>query len=61
MDKFQHNSEAIKDAGIAYATEQIVKLLAHDINGVHIYTMNRPQVAKAMVRNLDSMLYSVNH
>lgn len=61
MDKFQHNSEAIKDAGIAYATEQIVELLAHDINGVHIYTMNRPQVAKAMVRNLDSLLYSVNH
>jgi methylenetetrahydrofolate reductase (NADPH) len=60
LDKFEHNSEAIKDAGIAYATEQIIELLANDIEGVHIYTMNRPQVAKDLVRNLESLFYAVN-
>lgn len=60
LDKFEHNKEAIKDAGIAYATEQIIELLANDIDGIHIYTMNRPQVAKDLVRNLESLLYAVN-
>ncbi len=60
MDKFEHHSEAIKDAGIAYATEQIVELLAHDIDGIHIYTMNRPQVAKEMLKNIGSLFYYVN-
>lgn len=60
LDKFEHNKEAVKDAGIAYATEQIVELLANDIDGIHIYTMNRPQVAKDIVRNLESLLYAVN-
>lgn len=60
LDKFEHNKEAIKDAGIAYATEQIVELLANDIDGIHIYTMNRPQVAKDIMRNLDSLFYAVN-
>ena len=60
LDKFEHNSEAIKDAGIAFATEQIVELLANDVKGVHIYTMNRPQVAKEMVRNLGSLFYTIN-
>lgn len=60
LDKFEHNSEAIKDAGIAFATEQIVELLANDVRGIHIYTMNRPQVAKEMVRNLGSLFYTIN-
>ncbi|QHA00122.1 methylenetetrahydrofolate reductase [NAD(P)H] [Dehalobacter restrictus] len=60
LDKFEHNLEALKDAGIAYATKQIVELLANDIDGVHIYTMNKPQIAKDLVRNLDSLFYAVN-
>ncbi|NLI91934.1 MAG: methylenetetrahydrofolate reductase [NAD(P)H] [Peptococcaceae bacterium] len=60
LDKFEHNAEAVKDAGIAYATEQIIELLANDADGIHIYTMNRPQVAKDLVRNLESLLYAVN-
>ncbi|AHF09528.1 MULTISPECIES: methylenetetrahydrofolate reductase [NAD(P)H] [Dehalobacter] len=60
LDKFEHNMEALKDAGIAYATKQIVELLANDIDGVHIYTMNKPQIAKDLVRNLDSLFYAVN-
>jgi len=61
LDKFEHNAEALKDAGIAYATEQIIELLANDIDGIHIYTMNRPQVTKDLVRNLESLLYAINN
>ena len=60
LDKFEHNKEAVKDAGVAFATEQIIELLANDIDGIHIYTMNRPQVAKDLVRNLDSLFYAIN-
>lgn len=61
MDKFEHNREALKDAGIAFATEQIIELLANDVDGIHIYTMNRPQVAKEIIWNLESVFYAVNN
>ena len=60
LDKFAHNKEAVKDAGIAYATEQIIELLANGVNGIHLYTMNKPQIAKEIVLNLESVLYAVN-
>lgn len=60
LDKFEHNQQAIRDAGIAYATEQIIELLANEIRGIHIYTMNKPQIAKDLVRNLDSILCALN-
>lgn len=46
LDKYEHNPEALKEAGIAYATEQIVDLLSTGVDGVHLYTMNRPEVAR---------------
>ena len=60
LDRFEHNKEAVKDAGIAFATEQIIELLANDVSGIHLYTMNRPQVTKEIVWNLESVLYAVN-
>ncbi|MGI5900880.1 MAG: methylenetetrahydrofolate reductase [NAD(P)H] [Desulfitobacteriia bacterium] len=60
LDKFEGNKEAVKDAGLAFATEQIVELLANDVDGVHIYTMNRPQVAKTLIWNLESLIYAIN-
>ncbi|RNC29604.1 MAG: 5,10-methylenetetrahydrofolate reductase [Candidatus Dichloromethanomonas elyunquensis] len=60
LDKFEHNQEAIKDVGIAYATEQIIDLLSQDVNGVHIFTMNKPQITKDILRNLGSLIYSIN-
>lgn len=60
LDRFENNQEAVKDAGIAYATEQISELLSEGVQGVHIYTMNKPQVAKDLVHNLQSLLYAVN-
>ena len=44
------------DAGVAYATEQIVDLFANGINAVHVYTMNRPEVAERIMANLRSIL-----
>lgn len=46
MQRFEHNPEALRDAGIAYAIDQIVDLLANGVDGIHLYTMNNSYVAK---------------
>jgi len=46
LDKYGENPEALKEAGIAYATEQIIDLLSSGAAGIHLYTMNRPEVAR---------------
>lgn len=51
-DRFGDNPEAMKQAGIAYATEQVIDLLANGINAVHIYSMNKPEVAREIQANL---------
>ncbi len=56
IDKFYDNPEALLQAGIAYATEQIIDLISNGVNGIHIYTMNRPEVAGAIMSNLSSIL-----
>jgi len=55
MEKYEHNPEALKEAGIAYATEQIIDLLAWGIDGIHLYTMNRPEVARGIIGNISSI------
>lgn len=52
VDRYADNPQAMKQAGIAFATEQIVDLLANGINAVHIYSMNKPDVAKAIQDNV---------
>lgn len=55
MNRYEDKKEALFDAGMAYAINQLVDLLAHDVDGVHIYTMNNPVVAQRIcdsVRNL---------
>jgi methylenetetrahydrofolate reductase (NADPH) len=54
--RYGDNPEAIKDAGIAYATEQIADLLAGGAQGVHIYVMNKADVARRLVGNVKSLL-----
>ncbi len=56
VDKFADDPQAMQQAGIAYATEQIIELVANGVSGIHIYTMNRPEVAGAIMRNLSSVL-----
>ena len=46
MTKYEHNPEALRDAGIAYAVNQIVDLIASGVDGIHLYTMNNPYVAR---------------
>lgn len=55
VDRFRENPEAMKQAGIAYATEQIIDLIANGINHVHIYTMNKPDIAGAILENLSEI------
>ncbi len=46
MQRYEHNPEALRDAGIAYAVNQIVDLAASGVDGIHLYTMNNPYVAR---------------
>lgn len=46
MDRFGDSPEAIRDAGIAYAVDQIVDLVTNGVEGIHLYTMNNPYIAK---------------
>ena len=50
VDYFGENPEAMKQAGIVYAAEQIIDLLANGIRHIHIYTMNKPEVAEGILR-----------
>ena len=55
VDRFGENPAAMKQAGIAYATEQIIDLIANGVNHVHIYTMNKPDIAGAILENLSEI------
>lgn len=55
VDRFGDNPAAMRQAGIAYATEQIIDLIANGVNHVHIYTMNKPDVAGEIFENLSEI------
>lgn len=56
VDKFGSSPAAMKQAGIAYATDQIIDLFANGITNVHVYSMNKPDVAAAIQQNLSDIL-----
>ena len=56
-DRFGGSPEAMKQAGIAYATDQIIDLYANGITNVHVYSMNKPDVAAAIMNNLSDILW----
>ena len=56
LDKFGSNPRAMKQAGIAYATDQIIDLLANGVTHIHVYTMNKPDIAAAIIKNLSEIL-----
>ena len=56
MQKFESKPEALRDAGIAYAVEQIVDLLSNGVDGIHLYTMNNPYVAEKITRAVENLL-----
>ena len=56
VDKFGSSPSAMKQAGIAYATDQIIDLFANGIKNVHVYSMNKPDVASKIISNLSDIL-----
>ena len=56
VDKFGSDPEAMKQAGIAYATDQIIDLYANGITNVHVYSMNKPEVAEKIQSNLSAII-----
>lgn len=56
LERFGNNDAAMKQAGIAYATEQIIDLYANGVKTVHVYTMNNPEVAEKIMTNVKDLL-----
>ena len=56
VDRFGENLAAMKQAGIAYATDQIIDLLANGVEHIHVYSMNKPDVAATIAGNLSEIL-----
>ena len=56
VDKFGSTPLAMKQAGIAYATDQIIDLFANGIKNVHVYSMNKPDVAEKILENLSYII-----
>ena len=56
VDKVGGSPAAMKQAGIAYATDQIIDLYANGVKNVHVYTMNKPDVARKILENLSEIL-----
>ena len=54
--RFGENPEAMRDAGIAYANEQIIDLVSNGVDGIHLYTMNNPYVAKKISEGVSSII-----
>ena len=56
VDRFGDDPESMLSAGVVYAAEQIVDLFANGVNAVHVYTMNRPEVAERIMSNLRGII-----
>ncbi len=56
LEKYEHNETALRDAGIAYAIDQITDLIAEGVDGIHLYTMNNPYVAQKIFSAVESLI-----
>ncbi|MGX7107136.1 methylenetetrahydrofolate reductase [NAD(P)H] [Hutsoniella sourekii] len=56
MDRYQDNPVAMRDAGIAYAVNQIVDLISQGVDGIHLYTMNNPYIAKRIYQAVHNLI-----
>ncbi len=56
MQRYENHPEALRDAGIAYAIDQIVDLVSNGVDGIHLYTMNNPYVARKISEAVSEML-----
>ncbi len=56
VDAFGDTEAAMRQAGIAYATDQIIDLMANGVKHIHVYSMNKPEVAAGIQKNLSEIL-----
>lgn len=56
MERYEHHPEAMRDAGIAYAIDQIVDLITQGADGIHLYTMNNPYIAHRIYQAVNQLL-----
>lgn len=61
MNRYEHDKDALREAGIAYAVEQIVDLVSSGVDGIHLYTMNNPYVARRIHDNINIIINSINN
>ena len=55
ISRYEPSPEALAEAGIAYAAEQIIDLLSWGVDGIHLYTMNRPDISERIMGSLLSV------
>ncbi len=56
LQRFEHSPEALRDAGIAYAIDQIVDLISQGVDGIHLYTMNNAYIAKKISDSISGLI-----
>ena len=56
VERFGDDQASMRQAGIAFATEQIIDLIANGVNNIHIYTMNKPEIAEAIIGNISEII-----
>ena len=61
MATYDDEPEALKEAGIAYATEQIIDLLSSGVDGIHLYAMNRPEVTRRIFTAIEDVRRNCDH
>lgn len=55
LDRYENNPEALNEAGMSYAISQIIELLSWGVDGIHIYTMNKPSTARKILDNISAI------
>lgn len=61
IESHYHSPAAMKEIGINYATHQIIDLITNGVDGIHIYTMNKPEIAKAIFDSIPTVLKELRH
>lgn len=61
IESHYHSPDAMKEIGVNYATHQIIDLITNGVDGIHIYTMNKPDIAHAIFRSIPTVLKELNH
>ena len=56
VDRFADNPEKMKEAGIIYACDQIIDLISNGVSHIHVYSMNKPDIAAGIMRNLSTII-----